>query len=196
MALSRERIANELLRLLVAPRAIEVVALMIERGVFVPVLPEIASVERLADLAKREADSGIAPDPIRRLAALLPADPAVAASVGARLKLSNKQRQRLESATLPVDTDPHALAYRLGTELAVDRLLLSGGDAAAIRDWARPRLPMSGGQLVAKGLKAGPDVAKTLRAIEDRWIAEQFPDAARVAAITDEEVAQALDATR
>jgi len=196
MALSRERIANELLRLLVAPRAVEVVALMIERGVFVPVLPEIAGITRLADLATREADSEIAPDPIRRLAALLPADPAVAASVGARLKLSNKQRQRLESAALPVDAEPHALAYRLGTELAIDRLLLSGGDAAAIRDWPRPRLPMSGGQLVAKGLKAGPDVAKTLRAIEDRWIAEQFPDAARVAAITDEEVAQALDATR
>jgi poly(A) polymerase len=192
MALSRERIANELLRLLVAPRAVEVITLMIERGVFVPVLPEIVGIARLADLARREADSGIAPDPIRRLAALLPADPAIAASVGARLKLSNKQRQRLESAMLSVDADPHELAYRLGTEFAVDRLLLSGGDAAAIRDWARPRLPMSGGQLVAKGLKAGPDVAKTLRAIEDRWIAEQFPDAARVAAITDEEVAQSL----
>lgn len=192
MALSRERIANELLRLLVAPRAVEIVALMIERGVLVPVLPEIADVARLADLARREAESRIAPDPIRRLAALLPADPAVAASVGARLKLSNKQRQRLESATLPVDADPHALAYRLGTELAVDRLLLSGGDAAAIRDWPRPRLPVSGGQLVARGLKAGPDIAKTLRTIEDRWIAEQFPDAARVAAITDEEVAQSL----
>jgi poly(A) polymerase len=192
MALSRERIANELLRLLVAPRTVEVVTLMIERGVFVPVLPEIAGVARLADLARREANSGIAPDPIRRLAALLPADPTIAASVGARLKLSNKQRQRLESATLPVDADAHELAYRLGIELAVDRLLLSGGDAAAIRDWTRPRLPMSGGQLVAKGLKAGPDVAKTLRAIEDRWIAEQFPDAARVAVITDEEVAQSL----
>jgi len=35
-------------------------------------------------------------------------------------------------------------------------------------------------------------VARTLRAIEDRWIAEHFPDAARVAAITDEEVAQSL----
>jgi poly(A) polymerase len=196
MALSRERIANELLRLLVAPRTVEVVTLMIERGVFVPVLPEIAGVARLADLARREANSGIAPDPIRRLAALLPADPTIAASVGARLKLSNKQRQRLESAMLPVDADAHELAYRLGIELAVDRLLLSGGDAAAIRDWTRPRLPMSGGQLVAKGLKAGPEVAKTLRAIEDRWIAEQFPDAARVAVITDEEVAQALDATR
>ena len=196
MALSRERIANELLRLLVAPRAVEVVALMIERGVFVPVLPEIANVARLADLTTREADAAIAPDPIRRLAALLPADPTVAASVGARLKLSKKQRQRLESAALPPDAEPRALAYRLGIDLAIDRLLLSGGDAAAIRDWARPTLPVSGGQLVALGLKAGPDVAKTLRRIEDRWIAEGFPDAAHVAAITDEEVAQTLDATR
>ena len=196
MALSRERIANELLRLLVAPRAVEVVALMIERGVFVPVLPEIANVARLADLTTREADAAIAPDPIRRLAALLPDDPTVAASVGARLKLSKKQRQRLESAALSPDAEPRALAYRLGIDLAIDRLLLSGGDAAAIRDWARPTLPVSGGQLVALGLKAGPDVAKTLRRIEDRWIAEGFPDAARVAAITDEEVAQALDATR
>lgn len=196
MALSRERIANELLRLLVAPRAVEVVALMIERGIFAPVLPEIAGVAPLADLARREADSGIAPDPIRRLAALLPADPIIASSVGARLKLSNKQRQRLESAMLPADAEPRALAYRLGIDLAIDRLLLSGEDAAAVRDWTRPTLPMSGGQLVAKGLKAGPDVARTLRAIEDRWIAEEFPGAARVAVITEQEVAQALDATR
>jgi poly(A) polymerase len=45
-------------------------------------------------------------------------------------------------------------------------------------------------------LQAGPDVAGTLRRIEDRWVAEGFPDATRVAAITDEEVAQALDATK
>lgn len=196
MALSRERIANELLRLLVAPRAVEVVALMIDRGIFVPVLPEIADVSRLADLASREAHAGIAPDPIRRLAALLPADPAVALSVGARLKLSNKQRQRLESAAMPVDAEARPLAYRLGVDLAIDRLLLTGGDAATVRDWVRPILPLSGGQLVARGIRAGPDVAKTLRRIEDRWVAEGFPDAARVAAITDEEVAQALDASR
>ncbi len=196
MALSRERIANELLRLLVAPRAVEVVGLMIERGIFVPVLPEITDAARLTALAAREADAGIAPDPIRRLAALIPTDATVAANVGARLKLSNKQRQRLESATQPADAAPRPLAYRLGADFAIDRLLLADGDAAAIRDWMPPRLPLSGGQLVARGLKAGPDVASTLRKVEDRWIAEGFPDGARVGTIADEEVAQALDATR
>jgi len=196
MALSRERIANELLRLVVAPRAVEVVALMIERRILVPVLPEIATIDRFAALAAREAEADVAPDAIRRLAALISADATIAASVGARLKLSNKQRQRLESAALPADGEPRALAYQLGTDFALDRLLLAGADVTAIKDWTLPVLPLSGGQLVAMGLKAGPDVAKTLRRVQDRWIAEGFPGAARVAAIADEEVAQALDATR
>ncbi len=196
MALSRERIANELLRLLIAPRAVSVVALMIEHGIFAPVLPEITDATAFARLAGREADAGIAPDPIRRLAALLPADGKIAADVGARLKLSKKQRQQLESATVSPDAAPRALAFRLGVPLAIDRLLLGEGDAQAIRDWTPPSLPVSGGVLVAKGLSAGPDVARTLHRIADRWVAEDFPDTARVTAITDEEVAQALDAIR
>ena len=119
MALSRERIANELLRLLVAPRAPEVVALMLEHGIFAP-FSEIGDALQLATLARHEALAGIAPDAIRRLAAILPRDPAVVAAVGARLKLSNLQRRRLESAAIPAGPDPRELAYRLGTELAID----------------------------------------------------------------------------
>ncbi|MEO5938248.1 MAG: CCA tRNA nucleotidyltransferase [Sphingomonas sp.] len=196
MALSRERIANELLRLLVAPRAPEVVALMLEHGIFAPVLPEIGDTLRLATLARQEEAAGVEPDPIRRLAATLPRDSAAVAAVGARLKLSNLQRRRLESAALPVDADPHELAYRLGAEFAIDRLLLAGASIGALQGWAPPRLPLSGGQLVAKGLTAGPDVARTLRRVEDRWISEGFPDAARVGAMADDEVAQLLAAIR
>ena len=196
MALSRERIANELVRLLVAPRAVTVVGLMIECGIFKPVLPEITDAARFAALAEHEAAARIAPDPIRRLAALLPVDAKVAFDVGARLKLSKKQRQQIESATVPAQGEPRALAYRLGMELAIDRLLLAGEDVRSLDGWAAPKLPISGGHLVARGLKAGPDVARTLHRIEDRWVTESFPDAARVAQITDEEVAQALDAIR
>lgn len=195
MALSRERIANELLRLLVAPRAPEVVELMIERGIFATVLPEIVDALRLATVAKAEALAGVAPDPIRRLAALLP-NPAAAANVGARLKLSNLQRRRLDSAMLVPDSAPRALAYRIGVDFAVDRLLLAGESTGDLDGWVPPRLPLSGGQLVARGLTAGPDVARTLRRVEDRWIAEGFPDAPRVAAIADDEVAQALGAIK
>jgi poly(A) polymerase len=196
MALSRERIANELLRLLVAPRAPEVMALMLAHDILKPVLPEITEADGLAVLARHEQAQKVEPDAIRHLAALLPRDPTAVAAVGARLKLSNLQRRRLDSAVLPIDAEPRVMAYRLGMETATDRLLLAGEPLDAVRNWTPPTLPVSGGQLVAKGLTAGPDVARTLRRIEDRWIAEGFPDAARVAAITDDAVAQVLDAIR
>src|SRR4051812_5229558 len=69
MALSRERIASELLKLLVAPGAVAAVALMIDHAILRAVLPEITDGAPLATLADREAASAIAPDPIRRLAA-------------------------------------------------------------------------------------------------------------------------------
>ncbi|WP_288457013.1 CCA tRNA nucleotidyltransferase [uncultured Sphingomonas sp.] len=197
MALSRERIASELLKLLVAPGAVAAVAVMEERGILRPVLPEITAqgVARLDTLARREAAAGIAADPVRRLAALVPA--AAAEGVGARLKLSNADRKRLIQANGEVGDDgPRPLAYRAGTQTAIDRLLLTGGEVAAVRDWQPPVLPMGGGALVARGLAKGPDVARTLRKIENRWIAEDFPDAARVAQIADEEVDQALRSSR
>lgn len=194
MALSRERIADELLKLLVARDAVPVTALMVERGLFAPVLPEVTAdgAARLADLAAAEAAAGVPPHAIRRLAALIPVDPAVAADIGARLRLSNAQRKRLESAALPAEGDARALAYRIGHDQAVDRLLLAGRSIDPIRDWTPPRFPLSGGVLVAQGVRKGPLVAATLRAIEDRWIAEDFPGEARLTALTAEAVDQAL----
>ncbi len=197
MALSRERIAAELLKLLVAPGAVAVVTLMEARGIFRPVVPEIDAdgVARFKDLAVSEAAAHVAADSIRRLAALVA--PEAAEAVGARLKLSNADRKRLIQATGGIgDEGPLALGYRAGIEGAVDRLLLAGGDPRPLLGWERPTLPIGGGALVARGLGKGPDVARTLRAIEDRWIAEGFPAAGRVAAIADDEVAQALLARR
>lgn len=194
MALSRERIASELLKLLVAARAVAATALMVERGILRPVLPEIddGGVVRLRSVARREAAAGLAPDPIRRLAALLPRDPSVGEAVGARLKLSNVQRKRLASAVEPGTGGPRSLAYRIGWDGAVDRLLLSDASDSEVADawqslcgWTPPRLPLTGGALVARGIAAGPDVARLLRQVEDQWVAEGFPDAQRVEALAD-----------
>ena len=201
MALSRERIADELLKLLVAPRAPAIVALMIEHGIFAPVLPEITSADRLVRVAGVEAKAGLAPNAIRRLAAVLPDDPALGDGVGARLKLSNLQRRRLTTALTPALGRPRALGYRLGLDGAADRLALhlppdeALAALAAIAGWVPPRLPLSGGDLVVRGLRKGPDVARTLRQIEDQWVAEDFPDGDRLAAITDAALAQVLRST-
>ncbi len=178
MALSRERIADELLKLLALLDPTATVALMIKRGILRPVLPEIDSARRLDELVAAEADGGFDPDPLRRLSALLPQDPERAEAIGMRLKLSNKARKRI---ALAADTDlsanARALAYWIGKESAQDRLLLAGRpeDAAALNDWPVPRLPISGGQLIKRGVPQGPLVAKTLHAVERDWVAAAFP---------------------
>lgn len=191
--LSRERVGWELLRLLAHPDPAPTLARMAELGVLARVLPE-ADPAALPALIAAETREAAAPDAIRRLAALLPADPPLVESVAARLRLSVAQRKRLALAAArardPGDPgDPRALAYQLGHEAATDRLLLAGAGIAPLAGWAIPVFPLKGGQIVARGVHAGPDVARLLRQIEDRWIAEGFPDAARVEALLDETLA-------
>ena len=148
-------------------------------------------VDRFAALSAREAAAGVAPDAIRRLAALIP--PAQAESVGARLKQSNADRKRLMAAGLGAgDEGPRALAYRFGPAVAIDRLLLADADPLPVIDWVPPRFPLSGGALVALGLSKGPEVAAALKTIETQWIGEGFPDAARVDQIATDVVAAVL----
>jgi poly(A) polymerase len=181
MGLSRERIAMELLNLLSLADPAPAVRRMAELGVLAVILPE-ASAEVLPALIAAEQAEGAAPDPLRRLAALLPPDPALAGQVSARLRLSSTQRKRLATAAARNGTEPidaRALAYRLGREAALDRLLIAGQSAAPLSAWQIPRLPIKGGDIVARGVAAGPEVARLLCELEDRWIAEGFPDEAR-----------------
>ena len=197
MALSRERIADELLKLLGLADPSVTVMTMLERGILKPVLPEIAAdaLPRLVALIAAENEAAIPPDALRRLAALLPRDVAVAEAVAVRLKLSNKARKRLACAAGDPDSlTPETLAYRRGTDCAVDLLLLAGDAEAAARiaTWQAPRLPIRGGTLIARGLTEGPIVARTLRRIEDRWVEAGFPGGDQLEAI----VADALAAAR
>jgi poly(A) polymerase len=188
MALSRERIADELLKILALPDPGPVITLMIEQGIFVPVLPEVTDAAPLVRLVSREVAAGVAGDALRRLASLLPADLRVADDISARLRLSKAQRKRLASAAgraASDGADPKALAYWITPEYAVDRLLLGEGDAGVLSDWTPPTFPLTGGAIVARGVQAGPDVARLLKAVEQQWVAEGFPDEARAQAIAD-----------
>jgi poly(A) polymerase len=136
------------------------------------------------------------------LAALLPADPDLAGAIAARLRLSNKQRKRLEMAAgraEPAPDDPRQLAYRIGLDAALDRLLLGPSDGGyaqkvgALENWVRPRLPLSGGELIDMGLSPGPVVAATLQAIEREWALQGFAgDAAAVRRLARRHVDQLL----
>jgi poly(A) polymerase len=180
MALSRERIADELLKLLGMADPSATVAIMLARDILRPVLPEIDSkrIDELRALIAAEQKADIEPDGLRRLAALLPGNAELAEEVAARLRLSNKARKRLACiAERDIGDSPQALAYRTGIICAVDRLLLAGRaeDASSISAWHLPRLPITGGALIARGLAPGPIVARTLRQIENHWVEAGFP---------------------
>ena len=193
MALSRERIRDELFRILALPRAAETIGLMLSLGVLKPVLPEITAerVSSLAALAAREAAWGVAPDPVRRFAALLPQRPGLGTAFGARLRLSRRDTARLDALGLPdpaLPGDPHAAAYFSSVETARDRLLLLGdeGHAAwtALEGWKRPAMPITGKDIIARGIAPGPEVSRRLQRFERDWVASGCPlDALRIDAL-------------
>ncbi|MEJ7925315.1 CCA tRNA nucleotidyltransferase [Sphingobium sp. AN641] len=198
MALSRERIADELMKLLAVAAPAPAMGLMVAGDILRAVLPEIdmAGVARLDQLVRREAQAGLAGSAVRRLCALAPQDAAVADAIAARLKLSNRARKRIAIALAPAPAGAtmEEAAYRLGLEGATDRCLLDPAcDTApllAFQGWQRPALSIGGGALIARGLAPGPDVARALRLVEDQWIAEGFPPPERVAALADQTVSK------
>ncbi|MBH5323052.1 CCA tRNA nucleotidyltransferase [Erythrobacter sp. JGD-13] len=196
--LSRERVAMEMLALLALPDPSDTVSRMYERGVLAEVLPETGAeqIDRLETLIAFEIAQGAAADPLRRLAALLPPDRKLAEQVAARLRLSNANRKTLARLAdglpdaLPSDADIRALAYREGSHQARDLLLLNSVSPAPLDNWEVPEFPLKGGAIVARGVGAGPEVARILQAVERRWIAEGFPAADRVDILLEEELSR------
>lgn len=190
MTLSRERISSELLKILSLPNPVPVVTLMLDNAILTPVMPEIADIAAYRALVKAEAERSA----IRGLAALIPADPVLADKLAKRLRLSNAQGKRLVLAASCEATDadnPKALAYRIGVESAVDRLLLLGEKAKAnkIAKWRVPTLAIRGADIIAAGVKSGPEVARILKSVEAEWVAQDFPSPARQRALLKAELA-------
>ncbi|MBA3942636.1 MAG: polynucleotide adenylyltransferase, partial [Sphingopyxis sp.] len=197
-SLSRERIADELLKILSLADT-GIVPVMAADGIFGVLLPELRAdfAAVLARLVANEKAAGVAASPLRRLSALLPADAGVAEQVASRLRLSTRQRKHLAAlAAHRGDTVRPArqLAHAIGIDAARDVHLLADDPAAAsaavaaLADWAVPQLPIKGGDIVARGVAAGPQVAAILKAVEAEWVAEDFPDASRVAALVDQKI--------
>ncbi|WP_447910288.1 CCA tRNA nucleotidyltransferase [Brevundimonas bullata] len=184
--LSAERVSKELLKLLAAPDPRPAVRLMAEASVLERVL------RQPVDLMLFEAMTELSGDAVLRLSALLPADPARVAEVARALRLSNARRDRLveavsgETTTRLTDPQARALIYRDGRQAFEDRVMrawAAGGDpdgarrlVAVAQDWVRPTMPVGGRDLARLGLKPGPETGRVLKAFEDGWIADDFPD--------------------
>jgi hypothetical protein len=186
--LSRERVRSELVKLLVAPRAAQTVQVVADSGILGEVLGGVANAGLLDRLTRLEATLAVAPDAMRRLAALAVLIPEDAERLDERLRLSKAERGTLDAlanrdvpATLPA---VRACVYRNGADMTRHRLLLGWSRAASSPDlalWAEttrfvpPPCPFRGGDLIAGGLEPGPFIGHAIREAESRWIARDFP---------------------
>ncbi|CRL15864.1 CCA tRNA nucleotidyltransferase [Phaeobacter italicus] len=173
-SLSRERVGQELVKLLAAPDPAPAIAVMRQIGLLSVILP--GSDDRaLAPLIHLEA--GMPPEPMRRLAALGGEDPREA------LRLSKAQANMVQllrtEATGP--TAPAALAYMYDQSVARDVMLLR----SALLEMPLP--PMletelnAGAQavfpLTAQDLMPdvqGPALGVALKRLKSDWIASGF----------------------
>jgi poly(A) polymerase len=195
--LSGERVAGEMLRLLVASDPASVVGLMLRERVLEPILPELADLDLLRSLARIEAEAA-EPDAIRRLASLIEKDGAAAAEVAERLRLSNRQSERLvaiagrEFHVTPTSDEKvqRRELYRLGRELYRDVALLAWARAdrdgredeagryralvGAAAAWQPVFLPVKGADVLGLGIERGPEVGRLLMELEEWWIDGDF----------------------
>ncbi|MGE0742904.1 MAG: CCA tRNA nucleotidyltransferase [Hyphomonadaceae bacterium] len=193
--LSVERVWKEVKKLLGAPdpraaweglKAIEARA---------RALPELANDARLDALCTLEVDLMLPVDAMTRVAAAL-ADQESARAFSRRLKLANEERDRLVAALgdeVKITSymslrEMRRAIYRLGNAAFRDRVMLAwaggGGDKAQAwrallahaQMWTPTRLPLTGDEVMAAGVPAGPKVGVVMREVEEWWIDADFPD--------------------
>jgi poly(A) polymerase len=195
--LSAERIGQEMLKLLDAEDPRGAVQLMAQTSVLTQVLADAQGLARFEQLVVIETEMLFTRDPLLRLAALLPDDPAAASAAAQRLRLSAAQKARLEAALQPEPKlvswlgprEVRRLVYRLGVEAFCDRVMLAWAAAELTRttpqwrmllptaqSWPIPKLPLTGEEVMAAGVPAGPAVGRVLREVEAWWIDQDFID--------------------
>jgi len=173
--LSKERVTAELIKLLAASDPAPAVGSMSQTGILQAILPGSES-RALAPLVHLEHEAGVAPDAVRRLAALGVYD-SDALRLSKRIQTRLALYQRLISST----ERPLELGYRHGKDMAADVLLLRAAlfetpiDKSAMRDaqiGAKAEFPVKPADLMPT--YQGPALGEMLRKLETRWIASCF----------------------
>ncbi|ACI56059.1 poly(A) polymerase [Rhizobium leguminosarum] len=202
--LSAERVWSELRKLLSAADPGRALLWMRQVAVLTEILPESErwGIDAIPSLVATEKALGWAPDPLLRLAAIVPPDAARLEALAARLKLANAEAAFLKAWAMaaPVNDDMSSAAferllYRNGADGITTRLKLALGvargkaegdfdemarsarltkllDQAA--NWEKPQFPLNGGDVMSMGIPSGPRVGELLAGLENQWVEENF----------------------
>lgn len=202
--LSAERVWSELRKLLSAPDPSRALLWMRQSGVLGEVLPESEKwgIDAVHGLVAWEKTARREPDAIIRLAAIVPPDAGRMKELANRLRLSRADAARLQQWAGAPETDPSVtdavfdrLLYRHGTDGITTRLVLSlareqgngGVDMEQMRKsarlssllsraekFSRPVFPLGGGEVMARGIPAGPRIGEILARLENDWVEMNF----------------------
>ena len=107
------------------------------------------------------------------------------------LIFSNAQKKHLEALALgldllkrPTKKKIRELIYRIGNQMALQSYLLKLVKKNDLPDleildiaryWQAPEFPIKAIELMDAGVPQGPMLGKKLKALEDKWIAKDFP---------------------
>lgn len=206
-SLSAERVRMEMLKLVVARGAADVLVAMDDGGLLARITGGVSYHGAFANMIEAERVLGLKACAIRRLAALSVAVTEDAKRLGVRLRLSNAETKRLDSMGhrwwRMADMDDELARrriYRLGPERYAERVMLAwvraGQDFASPRwhelvtlpqRWTAPQFPLKAADFIARGIKEGPALGHLLALAEDAWLAANFPlDPKSVSAIADQ----------
>jgi poly(A) polymerase len=196
--LARERVRQELLKLVVAPGAGLALEAMAEGRLLDAVLLCTANLPAFHQVVLLEQAVRLAPDASRRLLALC----GLRAGIGTlaeALRLTRAEVRRLravhrigampgwpelpgEPPLSPDDAVRHAVLVH-GQETVLDALLLLRptpqrrllAQLSLAAGFSPPRRPYDGALMLALGLEPGPAMAKALAALDRAWIAAGLP---------------------
>ena len=176
--ISAERIHSEIMKLLVATRAVETLKVMASARILKTIIPHTDdwrvfkrlpedSLLRLYVLAKKPQD------------------------LKDRLRLSNSEALRISSLSVAPELSPkfskaeqRALLYHIGAETWLDAVHVAWARSHAKMPWQAlldlpeqwpiPKFPVTGKDLLANGVPSGPAMGKVLQQLEDWWVASDF----------------------
>lgn len=187
-SLSKERVTEEVFKILLSPNAGNILSLMRD----VKILPEILKSDFEENYFKflknfKEVDFSIL-----GLLSVAGFSKSGTMRIVNALRLSNKQQKQLLETVSQLkkfkeisDHNLRVLLYRSGPEIAelvlVSKLILLGASKASSQKWVgvlrnmeRPVMPLRGQDLLDRGMKPGPAIKKALDKFERSWIKSGF----------------------
>jgi poly(A) polymerase len=190
--LSGDRIQNEMFKLLVAPRAADMLETMQSRSILAHMIPSPMLPSRLDTLRLVEQENAITASAVLILALLIRSAKTDAGNlvehIANRWKLSGADKKHLLALALPMPFPASEKQAKMhiraqGSSVFIEQLLLHaaenqtaeiGAFISLAQHWSIPVFPVRGSDLLANGFASGKTLGEALAMLEEKWEASDY----------------------